>query len=392
MTSPGVFAAPQAKNVVLYKNGDPFFTGRKFVVNQRQILTFETFLNEVTSNINAPVAVRKIYTPGEGHRVLELNDLQNGCHYVAAGFEKFKKLDIVYLMLFQVRIVYPYRGHTSARWSKYIQMPCIINIFRNGDLLTAPFRLVIPKHVMSDWDTILAMVTEKANLRTGAARRLYTLDGSVIDRGTKLESGQYYVGVGSEKFKHLPYLELLGDKIPSRNTHRYILQLHRLQLPFHLKNTAPPNGLYSQPNHHRVQSTGNAGKAGIIVSPRMVVKRDTNASSQNHSVFYTKPVTVWTHRKFTKISQNGSVFKVNEKRAELQGAHEIPDDENTKVELPIDQVKTCVIYTVLISIFIISRSFTNNSFSSALEMEAIFSLTAGTALLNWPWANGAMEN
>ncbi|XP_007902507.2 doublecortin domain-containing protein 2B isoform X1 [Callorhinchus milii] len=345
MTSPGVFAAPQAKNVVLYKNGDPFFTGRKFVVNQRQILTFETFLNEVTSNINAPVAVRKIYTPGEGHRVLELNDLQNGCHYVAAGFEKFKKLD--YLQNgnkkpdgnrrkhnLMVRIVYPYRGHTSARWSKYIQMPCIINIFRNGDLLTAPFRLVIPKHVMSDWDTILAMVTEKANLRTGAARRLYTLDGSVIDRGTKLESGQYYVGVGSEKFKHLPYLELLGDKIPSRNTHRHH-QVIRIQ---------HKNSNKEEPNHRRVQSTGNAGKAGIIVSPRMVVKRDTNASSQNHSVFYTKPVTVWTHRKFTKISQaraatteNGSVFKVNEKRAELQGAHEIPDDENTKVELPIDQ-------------------------------------------------------
>ncbi|XP_078279350.1 doublecortin domain-containing protein 2B [Rhinoraja longicauda] len=232
MASAAVPVVPAAKNVVVFKNGDPFFTGRKLVINQRQILTFETFLNEVTSNIQALVAVRNIYTPSGGRRVLDLSQLQDGCQYVAAGIERFKKIDYLQKRNQKpngnrrsngpmARAEYSYRRNVSGRWRKCVHMPCIVNIFRNGDLLSPPFRLIIPKYVMSDWEQILALVTEKANIRTGAVRRLYTTEGQAMEAGGQLHSGYYYVAVGSEKFKNLPYLELLVSKMSSQNALRH---------------------------------------------------------------------------------------------------------------------------------------------------------------------------
>lgn len=82
------------KTVVIFRNGDAFYPGRRFVINQRQSSTFDSFLNTVTRGITAPFgAVRNIYTPDNGHRVEDLEQLVHGEIYVAAGAEKLKKLE-----------------------------------------------------------------------------------------------------------------------------------------------------------------------------------------------------------------------------------------------------------------------------------------------------------
>ncbi|XP_021231014.1 doublecortin domain-containing protein 2B isoform X2 [Numida meleagris] len=215
MSSRGLALAHPAKNVVVYRNGDPFFPGRKLLVNRRQFLTFEAFLNEVTKSIRAPLAVRNLYTPRHGHRVAELDDLQDGCQYVAAGFEKFKRLD--YLNYgrkelhgtsnssgVQTCTVAPWKSNAAVRWQKPTHLT--IHVFRNGDLLSPPFQLMISKSTLLQWDALLAMLTEKVDLCSGAVSRL---DGTQVSSGEELVNGNYYVAVGTEEYKKLPYLELL---------------------------------------------------------------------------------------------------------------------------------------------------------------------------------------
>lgn len=81
------------KTVVVYRNGDEFFPGRRFVINPRQVSSFNSFLNTVTGGVEAPFgAVRNVYTPREGHRIQSLETLQHGEKYVAGGTERFKKI------------------------------------------------------------------------------------------------------------------------------------------------------------------------------------------------------------------------------------------------------------------------------------------------------------
>ena len=80
-----------AKKVFLHKNGQPKYPSKMMVVNNRQIRDFNSFLAQVTGGLKAPVAIRNIYTPINGTKVSNLDQLQPGQHYVAGGSERFRK-------------------------------------------------------------------------------------------------------------------------------------------------------------------------------------------------------------------------------------------------------------------------------------------------------------
>ncbi|CAL8289327.1 unnamed protein product [Merluccius merluccius] len=57
------------------------------------------------------------------------------------------------------------------------------------------------------------MITEKMSLRVlGGVRSLYTFEGQQVTEVSQLESGQFYVAVGRERFKKLPYSDLIFSK------------------------------------------------------------------------------------------------------------------------------------------------------------------------------------
>ncbi|XP_073720890.1 doublecortin domain-containing protein 2C-like [Misgurnus anguillicaudatus] len=311
---------PPTKTVVIFRNGDAFYPGRRFVVNQRQSSTFDSFLNTVTRVITAPFgAVRNIYTLKEGHRVVDLEQLVHGEIYVAAGTEKLKKLDYHHITTQKpekkkselIRPVVHSRIIVPARWKRISNEPCTINVFTNGEILAPPARVLIPKHTLASWENVLAMVTEKVHLRTGAVHGLCTLNGKRLRGACELQSSHYYVAVGAERFQHLPYYQL----VPSKGV------IHDLT---------------------------NAITGDILPAlKRGKQDRESFAKPEvdNDSVFYARSSDQAKQpRQASKIpglfsAAEKSVFKATNKRKETVTSSEVLEDETIKVDLPIEQIK-----------------------------------------------------
>ncbi|XP_059364635.1 doublecortin domain-containing protein 2-like [Carassius carassius] len=220
---PNFLSQPEVKNIYFYRNGDRYYEPRRLVINSKRVSTFDTLLREVTGGVRAPFgAVRSIYTPKAGHRVQSLEHLRSGEQYVAAGRESFKKIDYLQIGTRKKKVlqtngvlkpVPQSRVIVSARFLKPIKEPCAVFVVANGDVLNPAVRLLIPSRVIGQFERILEMITEKMGLRIiGGVRSLYTFEGTLVMDGKELENGQFYVAVGRDRFKKLPYSELLFSK------------------------------------------------------------------------------------------------------------------------------------------------------------------------------------
>ncbi|KAM9341525.1 doublecortin domain-containing protein 2 [Symphorus nematophorus] len=323
---------PPTKTIIVFRNGDAFFPGRKVVVNPRQVTTFDILLTALTGGIEAPFgAVRRLYTPREGHRVQRLGELKHGSVYVAAGNEQFKQLHYCEITAKkpqnnkkeQIQPVAHSRIVVSARWWKTTDESCTINVFTNGEVLVPPARIRIPKYTLRSWENVLAMVTEKVHLRTGAVYRLCTLDGCPVSGPTELENNQHYVAVGAEKFKALPYDQCVScrDLMREKNMLKRQDILPAVRKKRHAKDVFARTGFREDLEHTaRSQMKKHAAK-----QERTKQQRQVSRNTALHS------------------TGEGSVFNAQNKRSEMAGAEEVQEDPQLKVDLPIDQVEAKIV-------------------------------------------------
>ncbi|XP_039568137.1 doublecortin domain-containing protein 2 isoform X2 [Passer montanus] len=347
MASPGTKASwlsqPSVKSVLVYRNGDPFFPGRRIVIHEKKVSNFDVFLKEVTGGVQAPFgAVRNIYTPRGGHRVRQLDELQSGEQYVAGGREAFKKLNYLDIgetkkkpaeVNNEVKPVTHSRITVSARFRKALQEPYTIFLLANGDLISPAVRLLIPRKTLNHWDHILEMVTGKVTLRSGAVHRLYTVDGKLVQNGSDLENGQIYVAVGREKFKKLPYGDLLSKSTSRRSQGSKTSVL-------------PPivGSRKSKGSGNDWQSKSTSDRGENSSSPQLPKRKDKKSQNPENSVSRRHFSNHSTKGKQTVKASTGvlqdngeNIYKAREEGSEMWGAAEVQEDEDTLVEVPLDQ-------------------------------------------------------
>ncbi|XP_030121439.4 doublecortin domain-containing protein 2 isoform X1 [Taeniopygia guttata] len=347
MAGPGTKASwlsqPSVKSVLVYRNGDPFFPGRRIVIHEKKVSNFDVFLKEVTGGVQAPFgAVRNIYTPRGGHRVRQLGELQSGEQYVAGGREAFKKLNYLDIgetkkkhaeVNNEVKPVTHSRITVSARFRKPLQEPYTIFLIANGDLINPAVRLLIPRKTLNHWDHILEMVTGKVTLRSGAVHRLYTVDGKLVQNGSDLENGHIYVAVGREKFKKLPY----GDLLSKSTTRRSQGSKTSVLPPIMGSRKSKGSG-----NDWQSKSTSDRGENCSL--PQLTKRKDKksqnpeNSVSRRHFSNHSTKVKQTVKASTGILQDNGEdIYKAREEGSEMWGAVEVQEDEDTLVEVPLDQ-------------------------------------------------------
>ncbi|XP_073097958.1 doublecortin domain-containing protein 2C isoform X2 [Manis javanica] len=197
-----------AKTILVYRNGDQFSVGRKFVLPQRGVATFEALLEQLTERVEVPFGVRRLYTPTHGSQVCELPALQAGGKYVAAGREPFKKLDYIHIVprkpvrmrkLKEIKPVVHCDINVPSRWQTPHRISRHINVFTNGRLFTPPVKIIIPQFTLTEWGCVLATIGEKV-FPLGGVRKKYT-DTEKCSRRKKKEGSQ---GKGPHRCDSVP--------------------------------------------------------------------------------------------------------------------------------------------------------------------------------------------
>ncbi|XP_032068862.1 doublecortin domain-containing protein 2C [Thamnophis elegans] len=323
------------RTIWVYRNGDPFYLARKFIINPRHVPNFEAFMIQLNEGVPTPFGVRKLYTPLQGHTITDLPELQQGGRYVVAGREKFRKLNYSDIGTKKpetkkrdevIRPVVHSNIKVPSKWQSIYNKPRNINVFTNGDLFISPMKILIPRFTLNNWNSVLALVNEKVFPRSGCINRLFTLNGQPIHGPDQLEDNQFYVACGKERFLRLPYWQ--HPKVPENIRRSYLMSPKNFFSSD--EEYLPTKKKHSPPIEAPKQSDRN-------VTPIEVSRQ---GGGDRNSVYYAKSNKASQGRQAPRPespSDEHSVYIAHKSPTEIEGAREIQEDKNVKVEIPIDQ-------------------------------------------------------
>ncbi|XP_063407110.1 doublecortin domain-containing protein 2-like isoform X5 [Mytilus trossulus] len=335
----------------VYRNGDPHFFGKRYVLNPRQVPNFDAFLNDLKRYVPTETAIRRVYTPSGGHRITDYSQLESEKVYVCAGKERFKRLNYTQIEAPSPRrrnrhsnrsderlIPAHHNKHLENVTGKISQIPTqgkAIEVFVNGQDIDKPTTVGLSYRQLESMTEAIKVVheaiREKHQYRVD---QICDLEGHVVTDVNQLETGGLYVAKNSyHTFKPGRY-EPHGRK----NIIVPLSPRDKQQTKYLWKERST----FGRPSDYRRPRTLPPINSQKKHSPDHSVSSypETRKRNQVNGV----PVKAAKHTKRTPKQadydkDDGGVFKAKGQSRDTRGAKEVRDNGDTKVDLPIDQVR-----------------------------------------------------
>ncbi|XP_013930855.1 PREDICTED: doublecortin domain-containing protein 2-like [Thamnophis sirtalis] len=205
-------------------------------------------------------------------------------------------------------------------------VPCIVcHLVANGDLVSPAVRLFIPRKALNQWDRVLEMVTEKVTLRSGAVHRLVT-----VIYGNKTPLIKIPVKtVNSDKDK------TLGFGLHHSTDGTLVTLMDDLLKKHDRSNLYPVVLLKIAVARYNFEEETASSYLFIINGGMIIMQKITNEISFRCNAIIS-PHSVTKLTRLLSTSDDG-VYKAGKKRSEMRGAAEVQEDEDTQIEVPVDQ-------------------------------------------------------
>ncbi|GIY83891.1 doublecortin domain-containing protein 2 [Caerostris darwini] len=347
-----VMTVPETKWVHIYINGDEHFSGCRCVVNSRYYRNLDMFLSYLTERLQPSFgAIRQLYTPINGHPVLNLDDLISKQNYVVAGSERFKKLDLGYSDFGGKRNkrsrFKPKSKFKVAKAKSQCHSTLVIYLYQNGNYKMKPQKMNFQTQDLENLETVYKKISEV--LKWGSIKRICLLNGKPVRSVEELISNQSYVAVGKHELFKVGYYGYNTQKINSART----LYHHPSQKSSVITTRS---GIHSRSSAqslklNRSLSSCKSNRA-TPVSKSMIIKNfDKNISNAFNNMeeyqclsayedFMLKTSSAKSNL-VTKINLDldadlGGIFRSKMQNSQTVGASEIEDSSETIVDLPVD--------------------------------------------------------
>ncbi|CAF2882352.1 unnamed protein product [Rotaria sp. Silwood2] len=81
------------RKITLFRNGDRYFAGKQYAIKPQNYSNIGQLLQELSTAIDLPYGVRRLFTPNKGSEITDVNIIKDGASYVCASFEPFQKIE-----------------------------------------------------------------------------------------------------------------------------------------------------------------------------------------------------------------------------------------------------------------------------------------------------------